>query len=162
MRRGRSLPSPGGRTPSRFDEHGSERAHLHVSEAWEVMESPFEVGAIASLGPHSGGVAPVVLADHRAELLRPLGHVPREAMERRPLAEDRVEPRGVHRRDLAGPQRPEPALQLQRTGERLLQRDLLVEDEADEKGERLVDEEAVGLVVAREMEAIVGHGLRRV
>ena len=43
--------------------------------------------------------------------------------------------------------------------ERLLERDLLVEREADQQRERLVDEEAVGLVVAGERELLdVGHG----
>ena len=73
-------------------------------------------------------------------------------MERRPLAEDRVEVGRVHRRDPRGIEVAEPALELGRAAERLLDGDLLVEREADEQGERIVGEQAVGVGVAGERE----------
>ena len=57
-----------------------------------------------------------------------------------------------------GVERAEPALELERAGEGLLDGHLLVEDEADQERDRLLGEERVGLVVAREVEAI---GARR-
>jgi hypothetical protein len=41
-----------------------------------------------------------------------------------------------------------------RTGERLLHGDLLIEDEADEERERVGGDQAVGLVVAGERQAL--------
>jgi hypothetical protein len=59
---------------------------------------------------------------------------------------------------LRGLERAEPALQLERPGERFLNGHLLVEDEADQKREGLVGDEGVRLVVAREVQAV---GMRR-
>ena len=51
----------------------------------------------------------------------------------------------------------EPMLEVERPTECLLDRDLLVEHEADEEGQRLLGDEAVGCVVAGEEEACLGH-----
>ena len=75
-------------------------------------------------------------------------------MKRRPLPEHLLELRGIHRRDPPGVERADPALQLERARERLLYGNLLVEREADQQRERLVDEQPVGLVVAGEAEPV--------
>ena len=59
---------------------------------------------------------------------------------------------GIGRSDLGCIEAAEASSDLERPGERLLNRDLLVEDEPDEQRERLLGEEAIGLVVAREVE----------
>ena len=56
-------------------------------------------------------------------------------MEGRRRPEDAVELRGLRRGDPRGIEVAEPALQLERAAERLLDGDLLVEREADEQGE---------------------------
>ena len=69
------------------------------------------------------------------------------------VAEDRVESGfGVHRGDPRSVEVADPLLELVRTAERLLDGHLLVEREPDEQGERLGDEQPVGLVVAGERE----------
>ena len=54
----------------------------------------------------------------------------------------------------AGLERAEPLAQHERPRERLLHRHLLVEREADEQRERVLDEQHVGLVVVGEVEAV--------
>ena len=71
-------------------------------------------------------------------------------MEGRTLAEDRVEVGRVHRRDPRRIEVAEPALELGRSAECLLDGDLLVEREPDEQGQRILGEEAIGLGVAGE------------
>jgi hypothetical protein len=75
------------------------------------------------------------------------------------FAEGCVELAGVHTCDLGGVDRPDPALQLERPGERLLDGDLLIEDEADQEGDGLGSEERIGLVVAREVKPVRVGGL---
>jgi hypothetical protein len=70
------------------------------------------------------------------------------------LAEDAVQLARVNAGDLASAEKAKAPLQLERARERFLHRNLLVEDEADEEGERLLGEEGVGLVIAREVEAV--------
>jgi hypothetical protein len=113
-----------------------------------------KVGTVLRLGPDARGVACIVLDERRAQVLRSPRHVAWESVERRLLAEDLVEPSRIQFGDLPCVETAETALQLERAGERLLQRHLL-EDEADEQRERL-DEQAVGLVVP-EMQAVGGH-----
>ena len=59
---------------------------------------------------------------------------------------------GVGAAIVGGVEAAEPPPDLERAGEGLLHRHLLVEDEPDEQGQRLLGEEAIGLVVAREVE----------
>ena len=73
-------------------------------------------------------------------------------MERRSLAEDRVQRGRVHRGDPGGVEVAEPALQVGRSAERLLDGHLLVEREPDQQRQRFVDEQAVGIGVAGERE----------
>ena len=88
------------------------------------------------------------------ELVHARRHRAGEAVDRRPLAEDRVELGGG---DGVHGERPEPLAQHVRSHERLLDRHLLVEREADQQRERVVDQQPVGLVVAGEVQP-VGHG----
>jgi hypothetical protein len=74
-------------------------------------------------------------------------------VERGPLAERAVEIARIHARDCRGVEGADPPLELERTGECLLHRNLLVEDESDEKRKRLFGEQRVGLVVAGEVKA---------
>jgi hypothetical protein len=74
-----------------------------------------------------------------------------------PLSEDRLELRRIHGRDDGGIEPPEPALEVEGTAECFLDRDLLVEHKADEEGQRLFGDEAVGSFVAGEEEACLGH-----
>ncbi len=83
------------------------------------------------------GVAVVALDEVGGELANALGHVAGEAVERRRRPERRVELVGVHRRDPLRVEPADPAAELERTGEGLLQRDLLVEGEADQERQRV-------------------------
>ena len=64
---------------------------------------------------------------------------------------------GVRRGDARGVQVTQPPAELERAAERLLDRDLLVEREPDEERERLLDQQAVGLVVAGEGKSVGGR-----
>jgi hypothetical protein len=75
---------------------------------------------------------------------------------RRP--EDRREGLGVHRRDRSRIQGDRAALHLERTRERLLHRDLLVEREADQQRERVGRDQGVGVRVAGEREVVGRDG----
>ena len=77
-------------------------------------------------------------------------------MDRRPLAEDLLEPVRIGSRDLGRVEPSEPLLQLERAGERGRNRHLLVEDEPDEERQRLGGEQLVRLGVPGEVQR-VGH-----
>ena len=64
---------------------------------------------------------------------------------------------GVRPGDAGRVQVTQPAAELQRAAEGLLDRDLLVEREPDEERERLLDQQAVGLVVAGEGKSVGGR-----
>src|SRR5919106_2021038 len=78
-------------------------------------------------------------------------------MQRRTPSESLVEDGRIGRRDPRGVEVAKPAFELERAGECFLDRHLLVEREADDQGQRLGDEQAVGLRVTGEMQAIDGH-----
>jgi hypothetical protein len=73
-------------------------------------------------------------------------------VDRRPLPEDRVKVTRIQRRDPGGIEVPEPTFDGERAAERLLDGHLLVQCEADEQGQRIVGEQAVGFIVAGEWE----------
>src|SRR5436309_10638695 len=75
-------------------------------------------------------------------------------MDRRLLAEGGLEPGRVGGGDLAGIERPQPLLQLQRPTERRLHRNLLVEGKAHHERERVLRDQRVGVVVAGEVELV--------
>ncbi len=98
---------------------------------------------------------PVVLGcDVGAEVVNPLRHRAGEPVDGGRLAEERLELARVGRGDRAGVERAESALELQRAGERRLHGYLLVEREPDQQRERILGDELVGLVVAREVQPI--------
>jgi len=70
------------------------------------------------------------------------------------LAERRLE---IRRRERVRVERAHALLDLERPGERGLHRHLLVERESDQERHRLLREQHVGVVVAREVEG-VRHG----
>ena len=74
------------------------------------------------------------------------------------LAEDPFQLAWIHGRDAPGIQVPNPAAQLGRSGEGFLDGHLLVQGEADEEGERVAGQQAIGLVVTGEGEALEGGG----
>ena len=69
-----------------------------------------------------------------------------------------VERLRVHGRDGRGVQRADPAPQLERPGEGLLDRDLLVEREPDEEREGVLRQEAIRVRDAGERKVIRGDG----
>ena len=81
-----------------------------------------------------------------------MGHVVWEAVQRRPLLERVLELGRVNCRDLRRIERADPLAQLQRPGEGLLERHLLVEYEADQQRIGISFEETICSVVARERE----------
>ena len=112
-----------------------------------------EVLAIARLAPDPAGIVPVVGRDRRAQRLDLGRHRAREAVQGGPLTEGRVELARIHRGDLRGIEVAEPAPELERAAERLLDGHLLIEREPDQQRERLVGEESVGFLVAGERAA---------
>jgi hypothetical protein len=72
--------------------------------------------------------------------------------------ERRSRARRIHGSDALRVEPAEPPGELERRGERLLHRYLLVEEEADQKRERLAGEKLVRLVVLREVEAVGSDG----
>ena len=100
------------------------------------------------------------LRDGRGELLDPRRHRTREPMQRRRPAKGLGKRGRIHRRDPRGVEVPDPPAELGRAGERLLDRHLLVELEADEQGQRVGHEQSVGLVVTGEGQSVEGrrHG----
>src|SRR5262249_34388182 len=83
-------------------------------------------------------------------------HVAGEAMDRRFLAEDLLEPGRIHTCDLGSVEPAETLLELPRAEKRGLRAHLLVEDEADQQRERVVRDQLVRSLVVREVERI-GH-----
>ena len=114
-----------------------------------------------AVGPDAGRVAVVVLRDRRAERLDALRHAAGEAVDGRAFAKERrrarpgPSPRSGRRRG----GRAAAAASAGREGRR--HGHLLVEREADQERERVACEQRVGLVVAREVEA-VGHRRDRI
>jgi hypothetical protein len=133
-------------------QHGTESFDLHLAESRERRDAPAQVGAVGGLGPYAFGAASVFIVDDRGELLYPLCHRSREAVDRGLLTEQPLELRRIRPCDLASVEGPEPPLQLPRAGERRLYRYLLVEREADEESERFARQQGVRLVIARVME----------
>ena len=135
-------------------EDGAEPGDLHLPEAGQRADSLPEVGHVRRVRPDPLGLAAVLVRDHLAQLLHPLRHRPREAVDRRGRAERSLEGRGVHAGDCPGVEGADTLSQLERPGERLLDRDLLVDGEADEERERLLRDEPVRLVRLSEVERL--------
>jgi hypothetical protein len=79
-------------------------------------------------------------------------------MERRASAKGLIEGLRIHRRDPGRVVVADPPPQLQGCGERPLEGHLLIELESDQEGKGVVDEQAVGLFVAGEVEPLRAAG----
>jgi hypothetical protein len=144
----------GGTDPEPLSEDGEERVGLHRADSGEVEQAALELRAGLGVVPNTRCVATVLAHDCGTQVLRPLRHRAGEAVESRTLAEDAVELPRIHAGDLDSAEKAKAPLELEGARERFLHRNLLVEDEPDEEGERLLGEEGVGLVVAREVEPV--------
>ena len=78
-------------------------------------------------------------------------------MDGRSLAEHALEPVRIGGADFTRVQGPQSLLDLERTAERRLHGDLLIEREADQQRERFLGDERVGLVAVREVQALRGR-----
>ncbi len=138
---------------------------LQVSDARQLREPRAQVGAALRLLPDARAVTVVALVEERAERTHACRHRAGEAVQRRSLAEDRDEVLGILGGDAPRVEVPETPLQLERAGECLLHRHLLVEAEADQQGVRVLREQPVGLVVTGEGQplgpgaSVTCHGL---
>ena len=139
-------------------EHRAEACDLHLPEARKRADTPAEIRRVGGFRPDTFGLAVVLVCDDGAQLLHPPRHGAREAMDRRPLAEDFLELQRIHGCDRGCVEPADPALQLVRADKRSRYRHLLVERESDQQGERLACEELVRLVRLGEVESD-GHGL---
>ena len=91
--------------------------------------------AVGCRGPDGGRIPAVGRGDHRADLLDPPGHGPREPMERWPGREHLGQLVGWRGRDRSRIELPsEPIPEVARRAERTLEGDLLIEDHPDEQG----------------------------
>jgi hypothetical protein len=144
----------GGANAEPLGQHGAQRGDLHLSEAGQRRQVGAQRIAVGGVGPDTGGVAVVLAAHVRGEVMDPLGHRAGKAMDRGPDPEHRVEVGAGQRRRV---DRAQPLAQRERARERLLDRHLLVEREADEQRHRLGRDQRVGLVGVGEVQAI-GHG----
>ena len=133
-----------------------QRAGLHLADARQRQQPPLEVAPVDGLGPHPAGVVAVVLGNHLGQRLDLAGHAAGKAVDGGRRPEHALELGWIRPGDAGRVKVTKPAAQLQRAAECLLDRDLLVEGEPDEERERLLDQEAVGLVVAGEGKSIGG------
>ena len=139
---------------------GQDRAEcldLHLAETGELSDPGAKVLGVRSLRPYGGRISAISLVDEGAEVLDPPSHRTREAMDRRLLPEDLLEPGGIHPCDLGGIEAPEPLLQLERSEERRRHCHLLIESEPDQEREWIAGDERIGFRVPREVKR-VGHG----
>lgn len=137
-------------------EEGEEDLGLLVAEAREGLQTPEHRGAVG-IAPQGGRVASPVVDERLAERLDARGHRSREPVHRGGLPEDRDELVGVGSGQ-RGRIEVVPAAgavgDLAGTGEGGLHRDLLVQEHPDEQGERIIGQEAVGVVVTGDVQ---GH-----
>ena len=142
-----------------LDARGASRAS-HRAPSPSCRRSPAARGSapparLRPSPPSTTGEAspPYSSAIERAELACPLRHVRREPVDRRALAEDRLELVGRSiAAMLAASRWPSRCCSFERAGERLLHRHLLVEHEPDQERQRALAEEGVRLGVAREVD----------
>ena len=151
MRGGDVLP-PGRADAETLAEDRQERSSLHFPDARQGEQPALEVLTALRLEPDALRRPAVVLRHGRAKLLHAPRHSPREAVDRGLLAEELLELARVGGGDGGCVEAAEPPPDLERARERLLNRHLLVEDEADEQRQRLLGEKAVGFVVTREVQ----------
>src|SRR5437899_269868 len=117
-----------GRDAEALREDGAERRHLHLPEPRESADAPAQVVAVDGVGPHAFRTPAVLVVDHGGELLYTPGHRAREAVDRRLLAEERLEGARVRLGDVTRLERPESLFQLERAHEGCRHGYLLVEE----------------------------------
>ena len=149
---------PAGRLdPEPAPDDRDQRAGLHLADARQREQPALEVAPVDGLGPDPARVVAVVLGNHLRQRLDLAGHAAGEAVDGGRRPEHALELGWVRPGDAGRVQVTQPAAKLQRPAECLLDRDLLVEGEPDEERERLLDQEAVGLVVAGEGKSVGGR-----
>jgi len=144
--------------PQALGQDGEQGPRLHLADRRQRQQAGQQVAAVARLAPHPRGISAVGHGNRRAQRLHPARHRAREAVQGWALAEDPFQLAWIHGRDAPGIQVPNPAAQLGRSGEGFLDGHLLVQGEADEEGERVAGQQAIGLVVTGEGEALEGGG----
>ena len=133
--------------PVLLAEQGEEDLRLLLAEAGEGVEAAEQFLAGAGVLPQRGGVSVVLRDEELAQLLHPFGHRGRVAVDGRFRGEQGDELLRAVGGDLVGVQ-VVPAEALgdgQRAGERPFHWHLLVQQHADERGERTPSEQFVGL-----------------
>ena len=109
---------------------------LHLADARQGQQPSLEVAPVGRLRPDPARVVAVVAGDRRASCWTLPAIEPGKRWSAGGSRKTVVQSRRVRRRDPRGVEVAEPALQLGRAAERLLDGDLLVEREADEQGQR--------------------------
>ena len=132
-------------------EDRAERLDLHLAEAGQAGEVRPQLVRAARPGPDARRVAVVAVADPHREVVDALGHRARKPVDRRLGAEHGLE---IGRGERVGVERAEALAQLERPGERLLHRDLLVEGEAHQQRHRIGGDQRVGLIGVGEEQAL--------
>ena len=144
---------PAGRPHSEVaGEHAGDDPRLERAEARQCREPPMELRSRTGLAPQAGGVAAVGLRDDAADALSALGHAAGKAVNRGRGAKSGGKHLGVGGGQALGVEGPEPLAHPQRSEERLLDRELLIEAEADEQGEWVLGDQTVGRRVLRPFE----------
>src|SRR5690625_2129571 len=156
---------PGGLSPARrlepaaLAQHGEEDLGLLLTEAGQLLQATQDLGPVGvAVGPHPGDVAAVVVEYGRAERAASLGRRARVAVDGRGLAHDLGELLEVDPRQPFGVEAAEPPMQLVRAGERALHGHLLIEQHADDEGERVGGQQPVSGLIAGEVQ-VVFHAL---
>ena len=145
---------PGGCTPNwRASSVSTVRTFISPKPG-QLVEPGAQILAALGLAPDARRIAAVAFLEECAQRAHALGHRTGEPVQRRALAEHLGELLGVARRDACAVEVPEARAQLERSREGLLDGDLLIEREADEERERVGGDQAVGLVVAGEGQAL--------
>src|ERR1019366_7241758 len=145
--RGNALPS--GRAHAEvFGDDADHDPSLGGAEAWQRGKSALQLLGILGLGPDPGGVATVFLGDHPAEPVDTLRHADRKAVEGRRRLDCPLHGGGINGRNHSRIDGAEPFAHAQRTLERPLDRDLLIEAETDQQRRRILADEAIRVGIA--------------
>ena len=134
---GHDLARPGSSTPSRLARMAMMPSAFIAPIPGRARSRRLSSAPSLAVVQTGAGVVAVVGGDRGAQRLDLAGHRAREAMQGRRRPEDGRELLGVGRRDPGRIQVADPALELGRAAERLLDGDLLVEREPDEQGQRV-------------------------